>query len=174
MGQTLKTLAPSTLSLSLSLSLSEIKGTEENKIKEISPIIEEFYNTHFAAGTKEPTTTEFYRAICEAVEEINKQLGSTQFCVPEESKLKKAYEEHHQGKGSSLKREEFQKILQEIIVGTGFTGVGAKDTLIYMFGVPLTAFLIKQRIMPRAIPNAFFIPAITSATAFVLAKLNKV
>ncbi|XP_068307290.1 uncharacterized protein [Pyrus communis] len=161
MGQTLKTLAP---------------RTEENKIKEISPIIEEFYKTHFEAGsgTEEPTATEFYRAVCEAVEKINKQLGSTQFCVPEESKLKKAYEQHHKGMGSSLKREEFQKILQEIIVGTGFTGVGAKDTLMYMFGVPLTAFLIKQRIMPRAIPNAFFIPAITSATAFVLAKLNKV
>ncbi|KAB2608406.1 hypothetical protein D8674_011574 [Pyrus ussuriensis x Pyrus communis] len=148
MGQTLKKWAP---------------RTEENKIKEISPIIEKFYDTHFAAGsgTGEPTATEFYRAVCEAVD--------THFCVPEESKLKKHTKE------ALLKREEFQKILQEIIMGTGFTGVGAKTTLIYMFGVPLTAFLlIKQRIMPRAIPNTFFIPAITSATAFVLAKLNKV
>ncbi|XP_008243120.1 PREDICTED: uncharacterized protein LOC103341387 isoform X1 [Prunus mume] len=182
MGQTLKKLAP---------------GTEENQIKEIRPIIEKCYETHFAGTFEEPTLTDFYRAICETVEEINKQLGNTQFCLPTESKLRQAYEEnfpvrmpnvnqmglyfrmgmknHHQGKGRSLTREEFQRIFQDVILGTGFTGVGgAKDTLIYIFGVPLTALFVKQRLMPRVIPNEIFIPCVTSATVFVLAKLNKI
>ncbi|CAL2271728.1 unnamed protein product [Prunus armeniaca] len=160
MGQTLKKLAP---------------GTEENQIKEIRPIIEKCYETHFAGTFEEPTLTDFYRAICETVEEINKQLGNTQFCLPTESKLRQAYENHHQGKGRSLTREEFQRIFQDVILGTGFTGVGgAKDTLIYIFGVPLTALFVKQRLMPRVIPNEIFIPCITSATVFVLAKLNKI
>ncbi|KAI5317856.1 hypothetical protein L3X38_037563 [Prunus dulcis] len=160
MGQTLKKLAP---------------GTEENKIKEIGPIIENCYKTHFAGTVEKPTFTNFYRAICETVEEINKQLGNTQFCLPTESKLKEKYEDHHQVKGRSLTREEFQRIFQDVIFGTGFTGVGgAKDTLIYIFGVPLTALFVKQRLMPRVIPNEIFIPCITSATVFILAKLNKI
>ncbi|BFG37851.1 hypothetical protein CerSpe_241260 [Prunus speciosa] len=179
MGQTLKKLAP---------------GTEENKIKEI---VEKCYENHFPATFREPTFIDFYRAICETVEEINKKLGNTQFCLPTESKLKQAYEEnfpvrmsnvhqmglyfrmgmksHHQGKGRSLTREEFQRIFQDVIFSAGFTGVGgAKDTLIYIFGVPLTALFVKQRLMPRVIPNEIFIPCITSATVFVLAKLNKI
>lgn len=57
---------------------------------------------------------------------------------------------------------------------TGVAGIGAKDFILYIFGVPATALFIKQRIIPRAIPNEIFIPVITSATVFVLAKLNKI
>lgn len=42
----------------------------------------------------------------------------------------------HKNSNNILKKEEFEKIVQEVIVGTGLTGVGAKDTLIYIFGVP--------------------------------------
>lgn len=81
---------------------------------------------------------------------------------------------HHQGKGKSLTKEEFQKILQEVIVDTGFTGIGAKDILFYLFGIPVTALFMKQRVAPNAIPNEIFIPGITSATVFLLAKFNKI
>lgn len=81
---------------------------------------------------------------------------------------------HHKGKGKSLTKEEFQKILQDAIVETGFTGIGAKDILLYIFGVPATALLIKQGLIPKALPNEIFIPVVTSATVFVLAKLNKI
>lgn len=81
---------------------------------------------------------------------------------------------HHQGKGKSLTKEDFQQILQAVIVDTGFTGVGAKDILLYLFGVPVTAVLIKQRVLPNSVPNEIFIPGITSATVFILAKLNKI
>lgn len=81
---------------------------------------------------------------------------------------------HHQGKGKSLSKEEFEKIMQAVVADTGFTGIGAKDILFYLFGVPGTALFIKQRVAPRAIPNDVFIPAITSATVFLLAKFNKI
>jgi hypothetical protein len=74
-----------------------------------------------------------------------------------------------------LTKDEFEKIFRQVITRTGFTGIGgAKDTLLYIFGVPVTAFFIKQRVIPRAIPNEIFIPGITSATVFILAKLNKI
>lgn len=83
---------------------------------------------------------------------------------------------HHQDKEKKpLTKDEFERIFQQVIIGTGFTGIGgAKDTLLYIFGVPVTAFFIKQRVIPRAIPNEIFIPGITSATVFILAKLNKI
>lgn len=83
-------------------------------------------------------------------------------------------QKHLEGKTKSLTKEKFQEILQEVIVDTGFTGIGAKDTLFYIFGVPVAALMIKQRVMPRVISNDIFIPGITSATVFILAKLNKI
>lgn len=83
-------------------------------------------------------------------------------------------QKHHQGKGRSLTKEEFHKILEEVIVDTGLTGFAAKDILFYMYGVPATALLIKQRVAPEAIPNDIFIPLVTSATVYLLAKLNKI
>lgn len=57
---------------------------------------------------------------------------------------------------------------------TGVTGIGAKDVFFYMFGVPSTAQIIKQMLIPKAIPNELFIPVVTSVTVFLLAKLNKI
>ncbi|KMT15178.1 hypothetical protein BVRB_3g062910 [Beta vulgaris subsp. vulgaris] len=133
-----------------------------------------YYEEHFSDVTKDWTSVDFYRAVCEAVEEINRILGNTQFRVPKEEALQQAYDRHHKGKGKSLTKEEFQKILQDAIVETGFTGIGAKDILLYIFGVPATALLIKQGLIPKALPNEIFIPVVTSATVFVLAKLNKI
>lgn len=81
---------------------------------------------------------------------------------------------HHTGKGKSLTKEEFQKILQAVILDTGVSGMGAKDMLLYIFGIPISALFIKQRLIPGAIPNDIFIPGVTSATVFLLAKLNKI
>ncbi|KAL6532874.1 hypothetical protein OROGR_013834 [Orobanche gracilis] len=81
---------------------------------------------------------------------------------------------HHQGKGKLLTKEEFEKILKKVILDTGVTNIGAKDILLYLFGVPATALFLKQKIVPNLIPNEVFIPAITSATVFLLAMLNKI
>ncbi|KAI8562490.1 hypothetical protein RHMOL_Rhmol03G0040400 [Rhododendron molle] len=109
-------------------------GSDENKAKEIGPIIESCYDTYLSGTDKK----------------------------------------HHQGKGKTLTKEEFQKILQDVVMEAGVSGVGAKDLILYIFGVPVTALFIKQRIIPGALPNEIFIPVITSATVFVLAKLNKI
>ena len=73
-----------------------------------------------------------------------------------------------------MTKDEFEKIIKELIVDTGLTGFGAKDIIFYMFGVPITALFIKQRVAPKAVPNDIFIPVVTSATVFLLAKLNKI
>ncbi|KAK7834321.1 hypothetical protein CFP56_024720 [Quercus suber] len=107
--------------------------------------------------------------------DINKKLGNTQFRVPKTTTLTYAYKKHFKSKGTPLNKDEFQDMLKEVILDTGVTGIGgAKDLILYIFGVPITAFVIKQSIMPRAIPNEIFIPSITSATVFILAKLNKI
>jgi len=77
-------------------------------------------------------------------------------------------------KGTKLTEDEFRKILRELIHESEVIGYGAKDTLFYLFGVPVTALFIKQRIKPQAISDEIFIPAVTSATVLVLAKFNKV
>ncbi|PIM98504.1 hypothetical protein CDL12_29016 [Handroanthus impetiginosus] len=148
-------------------------GSDEKKGKEIEPIIEKCYNEYFG-NIEDWSTGDFYHAICRTVEEINKTIGSTQFRVPKTDTLEQAYQKHHQGKGKQLTKEEFQKILREVIWDTGVTGIGAKDILFYLFGVPATALLMKQRFAPKLIPNEAFIPVVTSATVFLLAKLNKI
>ncbi|GMY19386.1 hypothetical protein FCV25MIE_14625 [Fagus crenata] len=145
-------------------------GSDEKKPKEIISITEEYYDTHIAGNSK--SFAEFFQAVCKTIEEINKNLGNTQFRVPNVTKLREAYERYC---SKDRTREEFQKILQELIMESGITGFGgAKDTLLYVFGVPVTALFIKQRVMPSVIPNEIFIPGITSITVFVLAKLNKI
>ncbi|GAB2210093.1 hypothetical protein Droror1_Dr00015346 [Drosera rotundifolia] len=158
MGQLLNKLAP---------------GNEQKKAEETAAIAEKYYDEHFS-DNKEWTTVEFHRAVCEVVEQINKIAGNTQFRVPKTTTLEQTYDKHHQGKGKSLTKEEFQRILQDVIMDTGFTGIGAKDTLFYIFGVPSAALFLKQAVIPKLIPNEIFIPGVTSATVFVLAKLNKI
>ncbi|KAK4432061.1 hypothetical protein Salat_0968200 [Sesamum alatum] len=148
-------------------------GNEEKKVKEIGPVIERCYDKYFVK-TEDWSSADLYHAVCQTVEEINKTTGSTQFRVPQTSTLQEAYEKHHQGKGKSLTKEEFQEILQEVILGTGLTSIGAKDMLFYLFGVPVTALFLKQRLAPNLVPNEAFIPVLTSATVFLLAKLNKI
>ncbi|GAB4843939.1 hypothetical protein Ancab_013903 [Ancistrocladus abbreviatus] len=159
MGQSLKKLAP---------------GNEEKAAKAVADIVEKYYDKLFADSDKDWSLADFHRAVCEAVEEINKTFGNTQLRVPKTASLQQAFDKHHQGKGKSLTKEEFQRILKDVIMDTGFTGIGAKDILFYIFGVPVTALLIKQRVIPKAIPNEIFIPVVTSATVFVLAKLQKI
>ncbi|KAJ7972124.1 Location of vulva defective 1 like [Quillaja saponaria] len=150
-------------------------GNEEKKGKEIGPIIEKCFDKYLADSSKDLTLADFCGAVCSTIEEINVKLGNTQFRIPSTSALRMAYDRHHQGRRRSLTKEEFQKILQEVITDTGFTGLGgAKDTLLYIFGVPLAALFIKQKVMPRAVPNEIFIPGITSVTVFILGKLNKI
>ncbi|CAI9287640.1 unnamed protein product [Lactuca saligna] len=147
-------------------------GKEENK--DIGPLVGKCYDKYFADPNKKWNSAEFYHAVCETVEEMNKMLGSTQFHVPKSSTLEQAYNKHHKGKEKSLSKDEFQKILQDIILDSGVTGMGIKDILLFIFGIPVITTFIKQRAAPNAVPNDVFIPAVTSASVFLLAKLNKI
>ncbi|KAL0428468.1 UNVERIFIED_CONTAM: hypothetical protein Slati_3021600 [Sesamum latifolium] len=148
-------------------------GNEEKKVKKIGPVIDRCYDTYFVK-TEDWSSADLYHAVCQTVEEINKAIGSTQFRVPQTSTLQEAYNKHHKGKGKSLKKEEFQAILQEVILDTGLTSIASKDMLFYLFGVPATALFFKQRLAPNLVPNEAFIPIVTSATVFLLAKLSKI
>ncbi|KAF5750287.1 hypothetical protein HS088_TW03G00621 [Tripterygium wilfordii] len=148
-------------------------GADAHKEKEIGAKIEECYDKYFGGQHKEWNFTEFSRAISQTVEEINEKLGNTQFRVPSVEVLQKAYDNHHKGKGKNLKKEEFNMILREVMLNTGFTGFGSKDVIFYIFGIPAAALFIKNVVAPRAVPNEVFIPGVTSATVFLLSKLNK-
>ncbi|XP_024975951.1 uncharacterized protein LOC112513814 [Cynara cardunculus var. scolymus] len=146
-------------------------GKEENK--DLEPIIEKCYDQYFADPNKKWNLVEFYHAVCETVEEMNKLLGCTQFCVPKTSTLEQPYHNHHEGKEKSLSKEEFMRILQDIILDSGVTGKAIKDIFPFIFGIPIVSTFIKQRAAPNVVPSNIFIPAVTSATVFLLTKLNK-
>ncbi|KAF9679537.1 hypothetical protein SADUNF_Sadunf06G0025200 [Salix dunnii] len=157
--------------------------SEENKEREIRDIIKGSYEKYFGeeAIKKLQSDTQsvmipdpyFFRAVCEIVEKINTSLNSTQLRLPEAEKLKEIYTKHTPDKGQQLKKEDFQKILQEVIIHSGFTGFGSQDTILFIFGIPLVTYFIKQRVAPKSIPNEVFIPGVTSASVYLLAKLNK-
>ncbi|CAI0543812.1 unnamed protein product [Linum tenue] len=107
-------------------------GSEHNKDRDIATAIEECCDKYFTENTQELSSADFYAAVCKTVEEINKKLNSTQFRVSDKEKLKQVY-----------------NVLEEIMIGAGFTGFGS------------FALFIKQRIAPTAVPNDVFIPGIT-------------
>ncbi|XP_016433824.1 uncharacterized protein LOC107760303 [Nicotiana tabacum] len=160
------------LTISMGQSLKKFANDEQKD--NVGPMINEFYESHFK-NMENWKFDQFCRAVCLTVEDINEKLGSTQFKVPKIEELHRLYDKYHIDKGSkSLTPEEYQNMLKEIILDTKVTGSGAKDVLLYLFGVPVTALFIKQSIIPQAIPNEIFIPGITSATVFLLAKLHKI
>lgn len=177
MGQSLKKLA---------------SGSEENKEREIGHIIEINYEKYFGeeaikkmqsahdpqSPSQEPSKEEitsapyFIRAVCEIVQEINISLKSTQLRLPDAENLRDIYSKLDKGK--HLEKDDFQKIIREVIIHSGFTGFGSKDTFLFIFGIPLITYFIKQRVAPKSIPNEVFIPGVTSASVYLLAKLNKI
>ncbi|KAI9161667.1 hypothetical protein LWI28_019513 [Acer negundo] len=158
--------------------LKKFGSVSEVKAKEIDALIQKCYEKHCGSGRtpNELNLTHFYRAISETVEEINKKFGHTQIRLPDIDTLERAYDKHHgEEKSEALTREEFQEILEDVIKeSAGLTGLGAKEIVLYIFGIPAAALFIKQRVAPKALPNDVFIPLVTSATVYLLAKLNKI
>ncbi|WVZ04997.1 hypothetical protein V8G54_018343 [Vigna mungo] len=151
-------------------------GADQKKLKELEPIIEEGYEK--LVQEKDPVEFPvFYRAVCEIVEKLNEKLGNTQIKLPETKDLETEFskrEKSKDGKNKALTKTEFQEIMKNLVKTSGFTGIGAKEAILCIFGVPLAALLIKQKVMPEAVRDEFFIPGVTSATVFTLAALNKI
>ncbi|CAJ1914813.1 unnamed protein product [Sphenostylis stenocarpa] len=174
MGLSLQKLAPG--STSNSLIVFFIYWADNKKLKELDPIIEEVYEKLVGdEGTIEFPV--FYRAVCEIVEKLNENLGNTQIKLPATKDLEKEFdkrEKKKEGKNNPLTKTEFQEIMKNLVKTSGFTGIGAKESILCIFGVPLAALFVKQKVMPEAIRDEFFIPGVTSATVFTLAALNKI
>ncbi|XP_017417974.1 uncharacterized protein LOC108328603 isoform X1 [Vigna angularis] len=151
-------------------------GADQKKLKELEPIIEEGYEK--LVQEKDPVEFPvFYRAVCEIVEKLNEKLGNTQIKLPATKDLETEFnkrEKSKDGKNKALTKTEFQEIMKNLVKTSGFTGIGAKEAILCIFGVPLAALLIKQKVMPEAVRDEFFIPGVTSATVFTLAALNKI
>ncbi|XP_068472576.1 uncharacterized protein [Phaseolus vulgaris] len=163
----------------MGLSLQKLApGADQKKLKELEPIIDEGYKELFQdKGSIEFPV--FYRAVCEIVEKLNEKLGNTQIKLPATKDLetefnKRENEKSKTGKNKALTKTEFQEIMKNLVKTSGFTGIGAKEAILCIFGVPLAALLIKQKVMPEAIRDEYFIPGVTSATVFTLAALNKI
>ncbi|KAL0861978.1 hypothetical protein Bca101_041096 [Brassica carinata] len=90
-------------------------------------------------GAQEWSFGDFYRIVAEAVEEINRKFGGTQLKVPSVMR-------HNFGGGKKIPKEEFQKLLQEVLIGAGITGVRVKEFLFFIFGVPAFSVFLKNRI----------------------------
>ncbi|KAG5083310.1 hypothetical protein JHK84_053348 [Glycine max] len=168
MGLSLPKLAPG------STPNSHLAGADKKKHEELVPIIEEIYKEK-VKNAKE--FSEFYHAVCEIVEQLNEKLGNTQIKLPETKAIEKEYRKRRGDNDTDKKpltKAEFQEIMQNLVKTSGFTGIGAKEAILCIFGVPLAALFIKQRVMPEAVRDEFFIPGVTSATVFTLAALNKI
>lgn len=105
---------------------------------------------------------------------LNEEHGYTQVRAIEEKVLEEEYEKYHSDGRGKPTEEEFKKIMEVLEKKLEFTGVGVKDTLLYIFGVPASATFIKNALMPSLVSNEVLIPSMTSLTVLVLAKLNKI
>ncbi|KAG5055041.1 hypothetical protein AAZX31_03G111900 [Glycine max] len=159
----------------MGLSLPKLApGADKKKLEELGPIIDEIYEEKVKDAKK---FSEFYHAVCEIVEQLNEKLGNTQIKLPETKAIEKEYRKRRGDDDTNKKplaKAEFQEIMQNLVKTSGFTGIGAKEAILCIFGVPLAALLIKQRVMPEVVRDEFFIPGVTSATVFTLAALNKI
>ncbi|XP_028761468.1 uncharacterized protein LOC114720042 [Neltuma alba] len=145
-------------------------GGEDSQKKE--ELMKECYEKYLKDKT-DCKPGEFYRAICDAVEKLNSKRGYTQVRALNADELEKQYK--HYCKGDKPTDEEFRKMMKEILEEKiEVTGVGLKDTLLYIFGVPASATFIKNALMPSLVSNEVLIPGLTSLTVLVLAKLNKI
>ncbi|RDX63737.1 hypothetical protein CR513_57800, partial [Mucuna pruriens] len=159
----------------MGLSLQKLApGVDETKLKELVPIINECYDKSLAGDAKD--FHEFYRVVCEIVEKFNEKLGNTQFKLPGTEDLLKEFKntQSKERENEPLTKAKFQEIMKNLVKKSAFTGIGAKEVLLCIFGIPLTALIVKQKVMPQAMPDEVFIPGVTSATVFTLAALNKI
>ncbi|KAI9121350.1 hypothetical protein K1719_008383 [Acacia pycnantha] len=118
--------------------------------------------------------SEFYRAICLTVEELNRAQGYTQVKTIEESTLRDLYNKCGKDGTGRPTEDDFVKMMATLEHKLEFTAFGVKETLLYIFGVPASATFIKNALMPSLVSNEVLIPSMTSLTVLVLTKLNKI
>ncbi|KAK4272454.1 hypothetical protein QN277_021011 [Acacia crassicarpa] len=147
------------------------KLTSGNDFGKKGEKVKECYFEHFEG--KMLSESEFYRAICVTVEKLNKDQGYTQVKTIDEETLKEKYNHYCRGRAKPT-FDEFMTIVNDLEKQMELTGLGVKETLLYIFGVPASATFIKNALMPSLVSNEILIPGMTSLTVLVLAKLKKI
>lgn len=89
-------------------------------------------------------------------------------------------QEHHgpHEEGKKLTREEFEKIAKDTLkIDKSTWRKFALETIFFMFGAPIAA-VVAKRLIPGGnsslVPDDILVPAVTSFTAVVLAKINRI
>ncbi|XP_031504354.1 uncharacterized protein LOC116266958 [Nymphaea colorata] len=116
---------------------------------------------------------DFYDGLSRIFEKLSVKRGGSHISLPEKEWIKKKFEDCA-GDRHYLSKEEFRKFLEEILK----SGVGLRnyEMAMYLAAVPVLSVIIKPFIPGTIseIPNSFFIPVVTSATAFILAHMRKI
>lgn len=76
---------------------------------------------------------------------------------------------HHGTGNDELTKEQFEKIMKDLAPKMAGSK-GIRDILLYIYGFPISATLIKQAVFPEIVSDDVFIPLITAASVFVFAK----
>ncbi|KAK6944454.1 hypothetical protein RJ641_025556 [Dillenia turbinata] len=148
-------------------------GNGDRRKKEIQEVAMKNYDEFKDKwpGGSPATEGDFYELVYVTIEKINKKYGYARIKVPNRSDLQKLFEDKHVN-GQNLGKEQFQEILQKVILRASLSGVG--PMFIYLLGIPAGAFLLRQRAFPNFLSDDIYIMATTSATALALAHLNKI
>ncbi|KAF3794688.1 hypothetical protein EJ110_NYTH06709 [Nymphaea thermarum] len=116
---------------------------------------------------------DFYDGLSRIFEKLSVKRGGSHISLPEKEWIKKKFEDCA-GKKEYLSKEEFRTFLEEILK----SGVGLRnyEMAMYLTAVPVLSVIIKPFIPGTIseIPNSFFIPVVTSATAFILTHMRKI
>ncbi|XP_074591099.1 uncharacterized protein LOC141846987 [Curcuma longa] len=146
--------------------------------KELEDLINDQYHTTYVKPVG--SAHDFYHAIHEIIEKLNERKGAIQFRLPSKEELKNKYEEHRgpHKEGKMLTREEFNKIAKDTLKIDKITWrKRALETMFFMFGAPIGA-VVATRLIPGGgaslIPDDILVPAVTSLTAILLAKTNRI
>ncbi|KAG6496862.1 uncharacterized protein LOC121990471 [Zingiber officinale] len=125
---------------------------------------------------KETTDDDFCHIIYEIIGKLNEEKGAIQIKLPKRDELKERFDSITKGnKSKTLTKDEFRRIVKEIITFDSFTvGKGALDAIAFLFGAPIGALFAKRFIPGGAsVSDDILIPAVTSLTVFLLAKTNR-
>ncbi|KAG6500770.1 uncharacterized protein LOC121997328 [Zingiber officinale] len=145
--------------------------------KELGEIINDQYHTTYVKTVG--SDHDFYHAIHEIIEKLNERKRAIQFRLPSKEELKNKYEEHRGARkeGEKLTREEFDKIAKDTLKIDKITWRKlALETIFFMFGAPIGA-VVATRLIPGGtslVLDDILAPAVTSLTAIVLAKANRI
>ncbi|RWR84765.1 hypothetical protein CKAN_01359100 [Cinnamomum micranthum f. kanehirae] len=158
-------------------SMKKLAGKDDEKKRKdmIDEVIKKLHKRIEDKMNLKPDKTisrgEFYHEISMAVQEMNESESGFQLKCPTEDDLKQAFDKHHLNDRYPVPKEEFEKIMKDLASKMGAKGMG--DILLYIYGFPISATLIKQAVFPEIVSDDVFIPLITAASVFIFAKTKK-